>query len=66
MPSFIQRTRHYRQEHAAWQAKYDARAPKTGDPAPDFELHDVDGEQSARLSDLRGNMPVARVFGSFT
>ena len=34
MPSFIQRTMHYRKEHSAWQAKYDARAPKAGDPAP--------------------------------
>lgn len=66
MPSFIQRTMHYRKEHAAWQAKYDAHAPKAGNPAPDFELSDVDGEHSVRLSDFRGKMPVVLVFGSFT
>mgnify|MGYP001824618708 CR=1 FL=1 len=56
----------YRKEHTAWQAKYDAHAPKAGDPAPDFELCDVDGEQSVRLSDFQGKVPVALVFGSFT
>ena len=66
MPSFIQRTMHYRKEHTAWQAKHDARAPKAGDPAPDFELSDVDGVYSVRLSDFRGKKPVALVFGSFT
>ncbi len=66
MPSFIQRTMHYRKEHAAWQAKYDARAPKAGDPAPDFQLSDADGEHRVRLSDFQGKKPVALVFGSFT
>jgi peroxiredoxin len=66
MASFIQRTMHYRKEHTAWQAKYDVHAPKAGDPAPDFELSDVDGEQSICLSDFRGKKPVALVFGSFT
>ena len=66
MPSFIQRTMRYRKEHTAWQAKYDAHAPKAGDPAPDFELSDVDGEHSVRLSDFQGKKPVALVFGSFT
>jgi peroxiredoxin len=56
----------YRREHAAWQAKYDARAPKAGDPAADFQLCDVDGQQSVRLSDFRGKKPVVLVFGSFT
>jgi hypothetical protein len=45
---------HYRKEHTAWQAKYDARAPKDGDPAPDFALSDVNGEHSVRLSDFHG------------
>jgi hypothetical protein len=66
MLKFIQRTRHYRQEHAAWQKKYDALAPKAGDLAPDFELSDASGEQSVRLSDFEGQTPVALVFGSFT
>ena len=66
MPSFIQRTMRYRKEHAAWQAKYDAQAPKAGDPAPDFQLSDIVGEYSVRLSDFQGKRPVALVFGSFT
>ena len=66
MLNFIERTRRYRKEHAAWQAKYDALAPRAGDLAPDFELRDVDGEQSVRLSDFQDQKPVALVFGSFT
>ena len=66
MLKLIQRTNHYRKEHAAWQAKHDALAPRAGDLAPDFELSDIDGEQSVRLSDFQGQKPVALVFGSFT
>ena len=66
MLEFMRRTNHYRKEHAAWQSKYDALAPRAGDSAPDFELSDVTGEQSVRLSDFRGQKPMALVFGSFT
>ena len=62
MPS----TMHYIKKEKAWQKKYDANAPKEGDPAPDFELADITGENSIRLSDFRGRKPVALVFGSFT
>ena len=62
MPS----TLHYIKKEKAWQKKYDARAPKVGDQAPDFELTDVSGEQQVRLSDFQGRKPVALVFGSFT
>lgn len=58
--------RQYRQKEMAWQKKYDALAPKRGDIAPDFELHDVNGEYPVRLSDFKGKKPVALVFGSFT
>ena len=51
---------------AAAQEKYDAHAPRAGDPAPDFELSDVTGEQRVRLSDFQGQKPVALIFGSFT
>ncbi|MBW2622185.1 MAG: redoxin domain-containing protein [Deltaproteobacteria bacterium] len=44
----------------------DASAPKAGDAAPDFELKDVHGENSTRLSDFKGQKPVALIFGSFT
>ena len=44
----------------------DAKAPKAGDPAPDFELCDVDGQNPVRLSELYGQKPVALIFGSFT
>ena len=50
----------------AWHKKYGPLAPKEGDEAPDFELYDVNGENPVRLSDFRGKMPVALVFGSFT
>lgn len=66
MLEFMRRSNHYRKEHAAWQAKYDALAPRAGDPAPDFELSDVTGEQRVRLSDFQGQKPAALVFGSFT
>jgi hypothetical protein len=57
---------HYRRQAKAWQDEYDARAPRVGDVAPDFELRDVDGQNLVRLSDLRGKKPVALIFGSFT
>ncbi len=66
MPNFIQNTLHYKKVFAAWQSKYDAEAPKVGELAPDFELSDARGENSLRLSSLRGDKPVALVFGSFT
>ena len=52
--------------HKAWQREYDAKAPGEGDIAPDFELFDVNGEKPIRLSDFRGERPVALVFGSYT
>ena len=55
-----------RSEAHRWQQKYDASAPRVGDLAPDFELRDVNGEDSVRLSDFLGVKPVALVFGSFT
>ena len=59
-------TIHDRSEAWAWQKKYDAGAPKVGQIAPDFELRDSDGEHPVRLSEFRGDRPVALVFGSFT
>ena len=55
-----------RNEASAWQARYDAGAPRAGDLAPDFELCDADGANPVRLSNFRGEKPVALVFGSFT
>jgi len=55
-----------RQEASSWQKKYDIHAPRVGDIAPDFELMDINGEKSIRLSALIGKRPVALVFGSFT
>ena len=37
-----------------------------GDPAPDFELPRVDGEETLRLSSLLDEHPVALIFGSYT
>ncbi|OQY30912.1 MAG: hypothetical protein B6243_09385 [Anaerolineaceae bacterium 4572_5.2] len=55
-----------RQAATAWQKRYDAKAPKLGEIAPDFELRDINGENPVSLSDFRGEKPVALVFGSFT
>ncbi len=47
-------------------AKREARAPKVGDEAPDFQLPVLDGKgATVRLSELRGR-PVALIFGSYT
>lgn len=55
-----------RQEGTAWQKRYNAAAPKVGDPAPDFGLRDVNGEDPIRLSSFRGQKPIVLIFGSFT
>jgi len=55
-----------RKEATAWQKKFDTHAPKVGELAPDFELSDSRGVNLLRLSDLRGQQPVALIFGSFT
>ncbi len=62
----MSQTIHDRKQGRAWQIEHDARAPRVGDMAPDFELTDVTGEHRARLSQFRGDRPVALVFGSFT
>ena len=64
--SFIRDTLQYRRKSNEWQRKYDAQAPKDGDHAPDFELRDVFGALSIKLSDFKGKKPVALIFGSFT
>ena len=53
-------------ESIKWHRRYDREAPKRGDLASEFELWDVGGENRVRLSDFRGNKPVALIFGSFT
>ncbi len=50
----------------AWHEEYGASAPAVGDAAPDFQLYDVRGETSVRLSSFQGDRPVALIFGSFT
>lgn len=55
-----------RKEATRWQQRHDISAPKVGDLAPDFELWDAKGETSIRLSNFRGQIPSALVFGSFT
>lgn len=44
----------------------EARAPRAGEQAPDFELPRLDGTGTVRLSSFRGVRPVALIFGSFT
>ena len=55
-----------RQQATTWQKRHNALAPRVGDPAPDFTLSDIRGENTIRLSDFRGKKPVALIFGSFT
>ncbi|NQS91846.1 MAG: redoxin domain-containing protein [Chloroflexi bacterium] len=55
-----------RHEATAWQKHYQKAAPKMGQPAPDFELFDLQGENPIRLSSFRGKKPVVLIFGSFT
>ena len=62
----MNRTIRTRTESIAWHEEHDPLAPKSGDLAPDFQLHDISGRTSVRLSDFRGKTPVALVFGSFT
>jgi peroxiredoxin len=59
-------TKKYRDEAVAWQKKFDAKAPRVGDSAPDFTLYDIEGKNSITLSDFQGKKPVALIFGSFT
>ncbi len=59
-------TIHNRAEAMAWQREHDARAPRVGDTAPDFELSDTTGTHTVKLSSFRGDRPVALVFGSYT
>lgn len=49
-----------------WQKTNNPNAPKVGELAPDFELTDVTGTKTVRLSDFRGKKPVVLLFGSFT
>ena len=56
----------YRKSLMAAQKKVDANAPRAGDLAPDFTLHDIEGKDSVTLSSFRGKKPVALVFGSYT
>ena len=55
-----------REDSRAWHERYGPLAPKEGENVPDFELRDVNGKNPVRLSDFRGQKPVALVFGSFT
>ena len=55
-----------RTDSEVWHAEHEANTPQKGDPAPDFELGDIDGGSRIRLSDFTGRKPVALVFGSFT
>ena len=41
-------------------------APKSGEPAPDFELRSPDGKHEVRLSSLCGRKPVVLIFGCYT
>jgi hypothetical protein len=55
-----------RREAKEWHERYDPLAPQEGDAAPDFELGDLGGQHRVRLSQFRGQKPVALVFGSFS
>ena len=61
-----ERTIQDREEAIAWQKAMESSAPKVGETAPDFTLSDVQGTNQITLSALRGQRPVALIFGSFT
>lgn len=54
------------EQQYAWWDYYDPLSPREGTEAPEFELLDIKGEKSVKLSEFRGDKPVALVFGSFT
>lgn len=56
----------FRNRHRRVQKQLDRNAPKRGDLAPNFTLHDVSGQRPVTLSDLCGKKPVVLIFGSFT
>ena len=56
----------WRTNELNWQLSNDARSPKLGQLAPDFELADHTGLRTARLSDFKDKRPVALIFGSYT
>ncbi len=62
----IANTNYWRAHELEWQLEHDRHSPKVGDLAPDFELQDPSGQTAVRLSDFRGQRPVALVFGSYT
>ena len=53
-------------EVQGWQKTNNPNVPQVGELAPDFELTDVPGQETVRLSDFRGDRPVVLLFGSFT
>ena len=63
---FLTQTIRSRDEAMTWFEQHGPNAPIVGEMAPDFELWDVAGEDSVRLSDFRGHTPVALIMGSFT
>lgn len=42
------------------------RAPRVGDPAPDFTLKSLDGKQTVTRTKYHPDRPLVLVFGSFT
>ncbi len=54
------------EEVMGWQKTNNPNVPKVGEMPPDFELTDVTGTKTVRLSDFRGKKPVVLLFGSFT
>lgn len=49
-----------------WILGHQPSAPRKSHAAPGLKLLTPDSKQVVRLSDFRGVMPVALVFGSFT
>ena len=65
--SIMYKTAYWRKtEVTGWQKTNNPNVPQLGELAPDFELTDVHGETTVRLSDFRRKRPVVLLFGSFT
>ena len=62
----MQKTIADRRAFRAWQIEHERATPNVGEMAPDFELHDANGQNPVKLSSFRGKKPVALIFGSYT
>jgi uncharacterized protein YjeT (DUF2065 family) len=64
--SLVTKVIKYRTIETTWQKQQNRIVPKIGERATDFEVTSYDNTHTIRLSDFRGEKPVALLFGSYT